>query len=63
MSNIDEEYPDFDYIEIKSQTPHAYLFKCEDDIEVWIPKSEIELNEENNTFNIPLWLAEKKGLV
>lgn len=63
MSNIDEEYPDFEYKEIKKQTHSAYLFLLKDNSEVWIPKSQIELDEVDKIFNIPYWLAEEKGMI
>jgi hypothetical protein len=46
----------------------ALLCKIEEDVEVWIPKSQIdddsEVYEEGHegTLVIPLWLAEKKDL-
>ena len=60
-----EEFPDFDYDHIAAETDKAYLFDIDGDggREVWIPKSQIELDELNKSFNIPQWLAEEKELV
>lgn len=60
-----EDYPDFSYDQILKETDAAYLFDIYGDgeKEVWIPKSQIELDEEDCTFNIPRWLAEEKGLI
>ena len=61
----EEEFPDFDYTEILQETAAAYLFDIDGDgkRQVWIPKSQIELDEKNKNFNIPAWLAVEKQLI
>ncbi|MCK4821700.1 hypothetical protein KA005_38395 [bacterium] len=47
---------------IKATTSLAVLFVFGDDV-VWIPKSQItDLDQENKTLEIPLWLAEEKEI-
>lgn len=56
------QYPDIDYEEIVKETPLAYLFKV-DGVNVWVPKSECELHEDDKQFNIPRWMAKEKELL
>jgi len=54
---------DIDYEEHVHETPEAHLFVVEDE-KVWIPKSQLEhWDPGQNTFTIPEWLAEVKGLL
>ena len=47
---------------IQATTPLAVLFVFGDD-DVWIPKSQIkDLDQEDKTLEIPLWLAEEKEI-
>lgn len=47
---------------IKATTPLAVLFVFGDDV-VWIPKSQMtDLDQEDKTLEIPLWLAEEKEI-
>lgn len=52
----------------KGQTEAAYLVEDEDEKDVWLPKSRVELEtgseiNEACCFLIPEWLAIEKGLV
>lgn len=47
--------------ELRHETERAFLL-FDGDKEVWVPKSLVE-NNEDGTFTMPLWLAEKHGLV
>jgi len=54
------------YGQLKRETDDAYLVN--DGIEdIWIPKSQVEsarlISGEDWEFEIPLWLAEKEGIV
>jgi len=62
---LDDDYPDISYEELAVDALKAYLFDIDGDKKrmVWIPKSQIELDEKSKTFNIPRWLAEEKQLV
>lgn len=52
-----------EYDEIITETGKAVLFDIEGE-EIWIPASQLEdYDEDNQTFDIPDWLAEEKGLV
>ena len=33
------------------------------EIWTWLPKSEVEVNEEDGTVTMPTWLAKNKGLI
>lgn len=63
---LDEEYPDFNYDSIVRETTDAILFDIYRDGKtkpIWIPKSQMEHDEKNCSFNIPRWLAEDKELI
>lgn len=52
----------------KGETAAAYLVEDEDERDVWLPKSQVELETGSEiahvcTFLIPEWLAIEKGLV
>lgn len=52
-------------VELKKETPKAWLVH-DGDREVWIPKSECELEKDRNNMydlTIPEWLAMEKGLI
>ncbi len=50
-----------DYDEIVKETPKAKLFTTAEG-DIWIPISEI-IEEGDDTFVIPEWLAKEKGLI
>jgi len=52
---------DIHYDELLHETYNAWLLEIWDE-EIWFPKSQCDLDEENKTITIPEWLAEKKGL-
>lgn len=45
------------------QTTDAWLIETDSGDEVWLPKSQCELDEDDNTVEVPEWLAIEKGLV
>ncbi len=47
--------------ELRHETPRAYLI-FDGATEVWLPKSQTELNSDG-TFTLPEWLAKEKGLI
>lgn len=65
--NTDEQYPEFNYEKILNDDPNknAVLFDIHGDgtKQVWIPRSQMEHDEENKCFNIPAWLAKDKELI
>jgi len=49
---------------VRGETEKAYRFAPEDsDEQVWLPKSQVEWYEEDQTMVIPEWLAQEKGLI
>lgn len=48
------------HLEKKADTPKAYLVQIGGE-EVWLPKSQCELNEDSMLVEMPTWLAEKRG--
>lgn len=63
---LNREYLDFNYDSIVKETHLAILFDIYGDgttNPIWLPKSQMEFDEENCSFNIPRWLAIKKELI
>lgn len=61
MAQYDPEANDtrvVDYNSIVTTTEKAYLFKI-GDVEVWLPKSEIEVDEEDQEIYLPKWLHDR----
>ncbi len=57
------ETTEIDFDSIKHETPNATLFEA-DGKEFWIPKSVIgTVDESAGTVEVPVWFAEKEGLV
>lgn len=48
--------------EIKRETEKAYLI-FDGDKEVWLPKSQVEWDQDAKTMAMPEWLATEKGLI
>jgi hypothetical protein len=51
------------YIEILRETEKAILLHVDSGIEVWLPKSLVELYPEKQAFVFPGWLGKKNGLM
>jgi hypothetical protein len=49
------------YQEKVTETNKAWLLDIQGE-EIWIPKSQCDINEDDHTIEIPEWLADKKGL-
>lgn len=57
---------DFDYVDEDKETKHAHYVVIEsgfDERAVWLPKSQIEIDEHHKVITMPEWLAEEKGLI
>jgi hypothetical protein len=48
--------------EILHETPEAYLCRIDQET-YWLPKTKTEVSPDRKTVEIPLWLAEAKGLI
>lgn len=48
--------------EIRAETEHAVLIS-DGTIEVWLPKSQVEIDREDGTVAMPEWLAIERGLI
>ena len=66
MSKFDKEATEYD--EVKQETPLAWLLTI-DDRNIWLPKSQCEIDPDNNKdplgkglVMIPNWLADQKGI-
>ena len=59
--NDNEETVDIDYDTLKHRTPKATLLIIDKE-EIWLPNSQITVNEDENTVTMPEWLATDKGL-
>lgn len=64
MASVDIDY---DRIDEDKETKHAIYVVIQDDvmdtIAVWLPKSQIEVDEKRKVITMPSWLAEEKDLV
>lgn len=63
MASVDIDY---DRIDEDKETKHAIYVVIQDDvmdtIAVWLPKSQIEVDEKRKIITMPEWLAEEKNL-
>lgn len=57
----EEVYEKFCYEEMICQSKLAWKLKIDKD-ELWLPKSQCELDEDEKCVLVPKWLVEKKGL-
>ena len=48
--------------EVRGETEKAYRF-YDGKTTVWVPKSQVEWDEEEKTMTMPVWLAQERGLV
>lgn len=55
------ELIEIDYMAKKSESPEAWLLEIEFR-EVWLPKSQCEIDEENSTILVPKWLCDEEDL-
>ena len=62
MFEATDELHAVDYEKILIETQKAWLVGISDDFEVWLPKSECKLDNENNIIYIPFWLVSEKGI-
>ena len=64
MASVDIDY---DYIDEDKETKHAIRVIIEqnvmDEYAVWLPKSEIEVDEKRKVITMPEWLAREKDLI
>jgi uncharacterized protein (DUF2461 family) len=63
MSTVDIDY---DHIDEARETKHAIYVVIEegfDEVAVWLPKSQVEVDERRNIITMPEWLAIEKGLI
>lgn len=64
MPSVDIEY---DYIDFEKETKHAHFVVIEDngldEKAVWLPKSQIEIDENHEVITMPEWLAQEKELI
>ena len=51
------------FVEERVETPRAYLLVMETGEEVWMPKSQIQVDWDRGTVTLPRWLAEEKQLL
>lgn len=49
--------------EIKRETEKAYAISDDGENIIWVPKSQVEFDEDQGTMAMPEWLAEEKGLI
>lgn len=52
----------YDFIKIDDAWRKAVLFAIDGE-DVWLPRSQIEISEEDKQVTLPEWLAVEKGLV
>lgn len=59
---MDDITVEVNYDSLEGETDLAWLLDMGDD-KCWFPKSECELDEQDRTVQVPVWLAVEKGLV
>ena len=52
----------YDFDELIHETEMAWLMQLHLDDPVWLPKSQVTVHWGDRTVEVPLWLAEEKGL-
>jgi len=57
-----DDFTIIEYSRIKSETDKAWLLILDDGEREWFPKSVCVLDKENFEIEVPMWLAEQKGL-
>ena len=63
MSTVDIDY---DHIDDEKETKHAIYVVIEkgfNEVAVWLPKSQVEVDERKKIITMPSWLAIEKELV
>jgi hypothetical protein len=63
MSGRDTEPVDVYFEWLIRESDDAWLVETADGQEVWLSKSECEMDEAANMVTVPEWLAFKKGLI
>lgn len=58
----DPKLVDLKGVVILHETENAYLIEYEG-TKVWVPKSQVEFDEEDGTLTLPEWLAMEKELI
>ncbi len=48
--------------ELQAETEKAYLL-FDGTTKIWLPKSQVEWNDETKTMTMPEWMALEKGLI
>lgn len=57
---------DYDYVDEDRETKHAHFIVFEegfDDVSCFLPKSQIEIDEDRKVVTMPEWLAQEKELI
>lgn len=49
--------------DLKHETAGAFLICTEDGKDLWVPKSLSEYDEEEKVITVPMWFAQKEGLI
>jgi hypothetical protein len=62
-TDTDGEYPEFNYEKIIKETEKAVLIDLDNKRQIWLPKSQVEFDDNEKIFNIPRNLAENKELI
>ena len=48
---------------VRGETERAYRFHGDNGVQVWLPKSQVEWDQDAQTMAMPEWLAQDKGLI
>lgn len=51
------------FVEERVETPRAWLLVMKTGEEVWMPKSQVQIDWDRGTVTLPRWLAEEKELL
>ena len=62
MSNWNNEIEIYEYEEIIADTDLAWLVRIDGE-DYWLPKSQVEIDEDHQEIEIPNWLAKDKEII
>ncbi len=62
QSSDGDDFVKVSFEEVKHVTDKAYLFIIDAE-DIWLPKSQVSIDEDDGVVYVPRWLAEEKELI
>lgn len=63
MSTVDIDYDSIDHDKETKYAIYVVIESGFDEVAVWLPKSQIEVDERNKVITMPEWMALEKELI